>query len=227
MVSYQSKLNYNTDSVVNSPDDTFIVQVSDGNGGTANHAVNLTITPVADPMVLNQAAGLTYTYWKYFKDANALGGGYRQAGSGSFSVKPAAAYTTITLVSYTGPNQGKADVFIDTLYVKTLDFYSPTPVYQKEFVFSGLANLSHLVVIKPTGTKNPASTGTSIRVDGFKANGVTYDDNMVDHRVVAMWYGDWLGQVDSNAANSAYRVAKQSSPVRIYSSPGLAWKCRL
>ncbi|MFZ5922194.1 MAG: Ig-like domain-containing protein [Chloroflexota bacterium] len=221
VVSYKPKLNYNTDSHANTPDDVFVAQVDDGNGGTATHTVNLTITPVSDPFILNQAFRITYNGWKHLKDVQAVQGGYRTATTGFFRAKPVMAFTTFTLISYTGPDQGQARVTIDGVNMGTVDLYSPAPQYKAEFAFPGLANGQHMVVIQPLGTKNAASTGTNVRVDALKFNTTTFDENMVDNKKIDMWYGSWLGQTDANAEHNAYRISSVKDGNMLYTWVGV------
>ncbi|MEW5828372.1 MAG: Ig-like domain-containing protein [Chloroflexota bacterium] len=221
VVSYKPKLNYNTDSHANTPDDSFVAQVDDGNGGTATHTVNLTITPVSDPFILNQAFRITYNGWKHLKDVQAVKGGYRTATTGFFRAKPVMPFTTFTLISYTGPDQGQARVTIDGVNMGTVDLYSPAPQYKAEFAFPGLANGQHMVVIQPLGTKNAASTGTNVRVDALKFNTTTFDENMVDNKKIDMWYGSWLGQTDANAEHNAYRISSVKDGNMLYTWVGV------
>ena len=64
---------------------------------------------------------------------------------------------------------GWACIYIDGIFQKYIDLYSPTMEYQEVlFTASGLDYGSHVITIQATGTKNSASTGTNVFVDAFE-----------------------------------------------------------
>jgi hypothetical protein len=71
--------------------------------------------------------------------------------------------TSVRVVGSTGPRSGMADVYIDGIGRKTVDWYSQNPADGK-VVFSAenLADGKHIVGIMTRGAKNAASQGTSI-----------------------------------------------------------------
>ena len=72
--------------------------------------------------------------------------------------------TRVKLIGNTGPDCGMADVFIDGIYQKTLDFYNqPAKETVTVFAAEGLADGKHLLGLLARGTKRPESTGTAIR----------------------------------------------------------------
>jgi hypothetical protein len=75
-----------------------------------------------------------------------------------------------------GPNRGKATVSIDRGPATTVDLYSPTQktanlVWSVNGLSAGTATqpLQHTVTVTVAGTKNAASTGTRVDLDGFVA----------------------------------------------------------
>ncbi|MGB2797645.1 MAG: family 43 glycosylhydrolase, partial [Phycisphaerae bacterium] len=72
--------------------------------------------------------------------------------------------TRVKLTGNTGPDCGIADVFIDGIYQKTVDFYSQSA---KEgvtvFAAEGLPDGKHLLGLLARETKRPESAGTAIR----------------------------------------------------------------
>jgi chitodextrinase len=77
--------------------------------------------------------------------------------------------TSVSWIGFRGPQTGVARVILDGNVVEdSLDTYSSTEAPQSiVFTMSGLAAGSHTLTIQATGSKNPASGGTSIVVDAF------------------------------------------------------------
>jgi hypothetical protein len=69
----------------------------------------------------------------------------------------------------TGPAAGTVSIGVDSGTVPTVDLYATT-AGQRKLVF-GTAALSataaHTVTVSPAGTKNAASTGTRVDLDGL------------------------------------------------------------
>ena len=145
----------------------------------------------APPQIVDDADyGVQYAGWSGAVDAAAYGGGYRTAGAVNewLAYSSAAPTTAMSLITYRGPDQGRAWVLVDGVYQGTLDLYAAAPAYQAVESFGGLGNGTHTLVIIPNGQKNPASSGVAVRVDGFQVNGASIDDH--DPAVI---YKGWLG----------------------------------
>lgn len=68
----------------------------------------------------------------------------------------------------TGKNHGKADVYVDNVYSTTIDTYSSTASANiKMFETPKLTDGSHSIKLIVNDTKNRASSGTQIIIDGF------------------------------------------------------------
>ncbi len=108
--------------------------------------------------------------WKALSNTNyTLGRAYwaNQAGYTLTSTFPG---NIIEVVTDVDPYRGMAEVWIDGEKKGDIDCYSPTTGYQKVvFRSADLGPGDHTVQIRVTGTKNPASRGTYVVVDGFRA----------------------------------------------------------
>jgi len=64
---------------------------------------------------------------------------------------------------------GKAGIYIDDVYLATVDLYSSTAKV-KQIVYGrrGLAQGAHSIKVEVLGQKNPASTGYIVDVDAFE-----------------------------------------------------------
>ena len=73
-----------------------------------------------------------------------------------------------SIVAETSPYRGIGALYIDGNFVENIDFYS-ADTYEQQTVFttSALAPGYHTATIKPTGTSNDFSLGTSIALDYF------------------------------------------------------------
>lgn len=76
-----------------------------------------------------------------------------------------------------GPDCGKADVYLDNVMQKTVDYWAESPgtQYQFGFIKTGLdTNATHRIKIVMRGDKNPRSQGTSIRHMMFEYSAESY-----------------------------------------------------
>jgi GH25 family lysozyme M1 (1,4-beta-N-acetylmuramidase) len=75
--------------------------------------------------------------------------------------------TGVDWITSEGPDQGRANVFIDGRLVKTVDGYAPRPAFGVVRSFTGLAEGIHTIRIVAQGSARPAASGTSVSVDAF------------------------------------------------------------
>ena len=145
---------------------------------------------------------IAYNGWFDVADAAANGGFYRMSNvKNDKATWKSPATTSITWVTRTGPDQGKASVTIDGTNKGTVDLYSASPATLNR-VYGGLANKVHTVVIKVLGTKNTASTGFNVRVDAFVAGSSTTQESDP-----AMQYDTWAYTAQAKAYIGSYRSA--------------------
>jgi SpoIID/LytB domain protein len=77
--------------------------------------------------------------------------------------------TTVAWIGPKAPSYGRAEVFIDGVSRGVISQYAPTASYQQTiWQASGLADGEHTMVIRVTGTKDAASTGTIVVADAFR-----------------------------------------------------------
>ncbi|MFQ5738336.1 MAG: WD40/YVTN/BNR-like repeat-containing protein [Acidobacteriota bacterium] len=74
----------------------------------------------------------------------------------------------VAWVGARGPDQGKADVYIDGVFQKTVDLYDPTLSWQRLLYISPALPVDfHTVRVVVRHEKNPLSTGYDVSVDAF------------------------------------------------------------
>jgi hypothetical protein len=74
----------------------------------------------------------------------------------------------VSWISTTGPDRGKADVYIDGVRKKTIDLYTATAGPRLTvYTVNGLSAGAHTLEIRVLGTQNPSSTTSRVDIDGF------------------------------------------------------------
>jgi parallel beta-helix repeat protein len=168
-------------------------------------------------VVDDKASGNRYDGWYGYSTSAAYGGTLRYSSTAgqTISYRTSTATTSIGMVTYRGSNQGIAEVFIDGVSKGRIDLYSSTAQYQYVRAYSGLSSTVHTVVVKVLGQRNAASTGTQVRVDGFRVGTST-----VDESYPAVRFGAWGGTLDAAAYGGSYRLSATAGASTYFSFTG-------
>ncbi len=76
----------------------------------------------------------------------------------------------VTVIGPKGPAYGRFDVYVDGVKRGTASQYAPTVLYQQPiFTVTGLSSGRHTIEVRVTNTKEAASSGTTVVIDGFDA----------------------------------------------------------
>jgi hypothetical protein len=143
---------------------------------------------------------VAYNGWFGVADPNASGGFYRTSSvKNDKAIWKTPASTSLTWVTRTGPDQGKATVLIDGVNKGSVDLYTASPAALNK-VYSGLSNAAHTVTIKVLHTKNAASTGFDVRLDAFVVGATTTQES--DTKIQ---YDTWKSTAQALATNATYR----------------------
>ena len=113
--------------------------------------------------------GLQFNNWQGGSNANASGSTFRQDGASGADARLTFSGTSISWVSALGPKYGQATVLMDGVSQGTVDLFAVTQQWQVTFTYAGLNAGPHTIEVKPLGTKNPSSGGTSVVVDAFSS----------------------------------------------------------
>ena len=140
-----------------------------------------------------------YGGWRGVADPNASTGGYRTASATSDAASYVFTGTEVTYVGRTGPTKGIASVSVTGVPTKLVDLYSPR-AGTISLPVTGLTDAAHRIQVKPTGTKNPASTGTGVNIEEFAVGATRVDD-----RASVITYSNWLGTRNTRASGGSYR----------------------
>ena len=147
---------------------TYIVRVRayDVAGRTGGYATGGAFTVRMRP---ENGYGVTYIgTWTTTASSEAYGGSGRYADSSTAQVSLSFTGTHVAWVSATCPECGKASVYVDNVFVTTVDLYSATldarkVVFSQSFAGSG----SHTLEIRVLGQKNAAASSTDVPIDAF------------------------------------------------------------
>jgi Zn-dependent metalloprotease len=141
----------------------------------ASGAANQSAWMVADPFRVlayqnGSAAVVKAGTWKNRSSSSHYGGSAQSSSTLNAKQKLTLNASDFAIVSTTGPNRGKFDVWIDGLNVAVIDLYSPTTRY-KQAVYAvdfGVAG-SHSIELRVLHTKNAASSAYRVDFDAFLA----------------------------------------------------------
>jgi hypothetical protein len=116
-----------------------------------------------------QESAFTYSGTWTSVSSTALWGGSMRRANGGAGVKAIYTFTgrNAAIVGAQRPDGGRAQVYVDGVLKRTIDFYSPTAKNRKVlFAVNGLTNSSHTIELRWITGHNPASTGTRLYLDG-------------------------------------------------------------
>ena len=209
------------------PTETFTPTPTPTNTATPTRTITRTPTTAPNPndLIWNQSYNIQYDTWLGVKSGNAFGQGYRKAVSGTFTFAPNTPFTQVNWITYRGPDQGKADVFVDGVLKATVNLYRTTAQWQYKVSITGLLYKKHVVVIKPLNAKSAASSGRWIVVDGFTLGSgpfarTVYDDQLI-YMTNTFGYGSWFGILSPGGAFSgAYRLSNIAGATASFSFTG-------
>jgi GH25 family lysozyme M1 (1,4-beta-N-acetylmuramidase) len=109
--------------------------------------------------------------WSSMRAAGASAGSYTVARRAGAAVRMAFDGPGIDVVAVTGPNAGRARLYVDGELVRTLDLFSATRSFDEVRRIDGLSDAAHVLRIVATGHSRRAATGTAVAVDRLDVSG--------------------------------------------------------
>ena len=140
--------------------------------------------------------------WVGANDDAASGGSYRSSATKGATASFHFSGAAVTWITRMAADQGMASVTIDGASKGSFDLYSSTPHNQVAESFAGLTSSGHKIVIKVSGKRDAASTGTAVAVDAFSVGTATTQDSSPK-----VTYDTWAGGTSKSASGGAYRVS--------------------
>ena len=105
--------------------------------------------------------------WRRVEAPSASGGTFITSDRADAAVRLTFDGTGVAWRTVTGPNQGRARVYVDGSLERTVDLYAATRTVGAMVTIGGFADHTHTIRIVVTGTKRPASSGRWVAVDRF------------------------------------------------------------
>jgi hypothetical protein len=151
------------------------------------HDAFLAPTDAADPTPLaeDHSDGATRYRWATARDWHASGGSYSYATPADSATAFTFSGTSVTWQYVAGPDRGIAQLWIDGVAKAPVDQYWAGAARHKRktgrvavlsTTYGGLSAGLHTILIRTTGTKRAASSGTAVTSDAFTVDGVVYED---------------------------------------------------
>lgn len=142
-----------------------------GTKRTVASAANVTVDGFeigSAPPVQETAPEVGYGSWSATRNTAASSGSYRSSGASGAVAAVAFTGTGITWVTAFGPSYGRAAVSLDGGTPVTVDLYRSGQTWRTTGrSITGLTPGAHTLTVRALGTRNAASTGTQVVVDGF------------------------------------------------------------
>jgi hypothetical protein len=198
---------------------TFSVVAEITNSGSTHGSATATHSLTVQDTFEDFDRKVGYGGWRGVADKNASTGGYRTSSSTSDLASYGFTGTEVTYVGRTGPTKGIASIAIAGVPTRLVDLYSAR-VGTISVPVTGLTDAAHRIRVRPTGTKNPASTGTGANVDGFVVGA-----SRVDDRASVITYSSWAGLRNPNASGGSVRrsLTPGASTTFTFSGPSVTW----
>jgi len=103
--------------------------------------------------------------WKTARMKSAIGRTLTQASERGARMRLPFEGAQYAIVTRRGPTGGQLDVLVDGKRVTTLDLYSKKSDSRRVVHVGSVSKRKHVLELRPTGTSNPASTGTTVWLD--------------------------------------------------------------
>lgn len=110
---------------------------------------------------------VVYDTWSSLHNRNADGGTVRASATANASTMLTFTGGSVTWVTGTGPDQGRASLAIDGRIVQTVDNYASVRTWKVARTYGGLSSGAHTITVTVAGTRNPRSTAAEIVSDAF------------------------------------------------------------
>ena len=144
----------------------FRVRATDTLGGVGAYA---TASTFALSLAQQNASAVTYPAgsWTTYSNSSTSGGSYRTSRTAGGKVRFGFTGTQINWIGLTASSRGKAEVYLDGVYQKTVDTYSSSTQFRRILFNKTVAAGPHTLEIRVLGTRNASSSNTYIDADAF------------------------------------------------------------
>ncbi|HET6498242.1 MAG TPA: hypothetical protein VFH17_04215 [Coriobacteriia bacterium] len=175
--------------------------------------------PSGPVTIEHDAAGVTFDRWVTGRSASYSGGGYVYSRWRDVWLE---ARFTGTQISWIGPKQpsyGIAEVYINGVLAETVDLYAPASsatLSAELFTWRSptLSSEPHTIRIRVLGTRNPASSGTTVVLDRFEVTGEGASGGGVrlsDSGTQARLSGTWVRGDNQAYLGGSYQYSRHAT----------------
>jgi GH25 family lysozyme M1 (1,4-beta-N-acetylmuramidase) len=137
------------------------------------NAADSTLQPFETPRSVEQtqAPVTRFGTWSGVQAARASGGSYATTVEAGAAARMPFDGSGIEWITVTGPNRGRAQIYVDGERLRTVDLYARVRTFGVALRIDGLTGGGHILRIVATGRTRPGSTGSSVAIDRFDVLG--------------------------------------------------------
>jgi hypothetical protein len=143
---------------------TITVRVRGSKGSRYGTGTDVAVDAFSSGSSIIASPGLTFT-WGIVKAAGASAGAYSWTDEGGATASLTFRGTQIEWDTVTGPQMGRARVYIDGVLKVSADNYSGSLTYNVAKIFSGLTDTVHTIKVVVLGSHRTSSTGSYVAID--------------------------------------------------------------
>ena len=185
-----------------------------GSGGSAVTPASKAFRASTKEQENSLRAGFT---WAKAKAGSAFGKSYLRESHKGATLTMTVSGTSVTWYTMTGPDQGKAAVFVDGVRKGVVDNYSSARSWRVARTVKGLSAKRHTLKIVVTGKKNASSRGAGVAVDAVRVGKTLKASPTVK--------ATWRRAGSAKASGRAYSLASAAgaSTSFTFRGTGISW----
>ena len=167
---------------------------------------------------------LTATGWAARTGSRYYGGSTRSVSTAGKRLTVPFRGTKVTLYGTRGRSFGKAAIFVDGTYQRTVDLYYRSTLYNRAlFTKTGLSEGAHTLTVVVSSSKNRRATGRRVDVDSFAFTGIAPGLNQ--EQSAATLVGTWtqLSGAGYSATSALASEENTASLTYAFRGTGVTW----
>jgi len=198
----------------------------DSVGGIGAASATVGVTTFSSPTVRvdSSLSQLTATGWITRTGTKFYGGSTRSNSTAGKRITVPFRGTKVVWYGTRGRAFGKAAVYVDGKYQRTVDLYYGSTLYNRAlFTKTGLSDGAHTLVIIVSSSKNTRATGRRVDVDSFAFTGIAPGLNQEESRATLV--GAWSPLTGTSYSASSAKASQESTASLTYKfrGTGVTW----
>jgi len=205
----------------------YYYQVKGIDGGGLRGPASPTVSAAtygASVRVDSSLSQLTATSWSTRSGSKFYGGSTRSTSTVGRKMTVPFRGRSVTWYGTRGKSFGKAKVYVDGVYQKTVDGYYRKALYNRAlFTKTGLADKPHTLTIVVIKSKNKKATGRRVDVDSFGFSGIAPGLNQEESRATAA--GTWTNMTGTAFSGGVSKASAETTASMTYRfrGTGVTW----